>query len=94
MDMSEVIAAMRVAGRTLHAAREVEKASRLYTAIAALEGVQKDFIRLEAATLLAAEQADDEGLWFVAESVTEAYLQKALRDLATAIEGPNETGEE
>lgn len=31
-------------------------------------------------------QANDEGLWFYAESPSEAYLQKALRDLHTAIE--------
>lgn len=31
-------------------------------------------------------QAEDEGLWFVAETASEAYLQKALRDLHAAIE--------
>ncbi len=33
------------------------------------------------------EQAKDEGLWFVAETAPEAYLQKALRRLHEAIEG-------
>lgn len=33
------------------------------------------------------EQAEDEGLWFVAESISEAYLQNALRELHRAIEG-------
>jgi hypothetical protein len=33
------------------------------------------------------EQARDEGLWFVAEHVTDAYLQAALRRLHAAIEG-------
>jgi len=33
------------------------------------------------------EQAEDEGLWFRAETATEAYLQHALRRLHAAIEG-------
>lgn len=33
------------------------------------------------------EQAEDDGLWFVAETVTEAYLQQALRRLHAAVEG-------
>lgn len=33
------------------------------------------------------EQAEDEGLWFVAESITEAYLQQALRRLHAAVDG-------
>ena len=33
------------------------------------------------------EQAEDSGLWFVAESVTEDYLQRALRRLHAAVEG-------
>lgn len=32
-------------------------------------------------------QANDEGLWFIAKYSTEAYLQKALRDLHAAVEG-------
>ncbi len=32
-------------------------------------------------------QAKDEGLWFDAEYVTEAYLQTALRRLHRAVEG-------
>ena len=31
-------------------------------------------------------QAKDEGLWFVAEHATEAYLQDALRKLHAAVE--------
>lgn len=31
-------------------------------------------------------QAEDEGLWFVAETSAEAYLQEALRKLHRAIE--------
>lgn len=33
------------------------------------------------------EQAEDEGLWFKAEYITEAYLQQALRKLHALIEG-------
>ena len=36
---------------------------------------------------LLAEQANDEGLWFEAETAAEAYLQRALRRLHAAIEG-------
>ena len=35
---------------------------------------------------LVAEQAEDEGLWFIAETAPEAYVQGALRRLHTAIE--------
>lgn len=43
--------------------------------------------RLDAALKLVAEQAEDDGLWFIAERATEAYLQRALRDLHAAVEG-------
>ncbi len=33
------------------------------------------------------EQANDAGLWFIAETCTEAYLQQALRQLHVVIEG-------
>jgi hypothetical protein len=33
------------------------------------------------------EQAEDGGLWFVAETITEDYLQRALRRLHAAVEG-------
>lgn len=36
--------------------------------------------------LLVAEQCEDEGLWFVAETSSEAYLQDALRKLHELIE--------
>ena len=35
------------------------------------------------------EQAEDEGLWFIAETAPEAYLQIALRRLHAAIEEEN-----
>jgi hypothetical protein len=33
------------------------------------------------------EQAEDEGLWFIPETITEDILQRALRRLHEAIEG-------
>jgi hypothetical protein len=36
---------------------------------------------------LVSQQAEDEGLWFIAETAPEAYLQEALRKLHRAIEG-------
>ena len=35
---------------------------------------------------LVEKQANDEGLWFIAETAPEAYLQKALRELHSVIE--------
>jgi hypothetical protein len=35
---------------------------------------------------LVAEQAEDEGLWFIAQTAAEAYLQQELRRLHAAIE--------
>ena len=35
-------------------------------------------------------QAEDKGLWFVAETTSEAYLQQELRKLHTAIEAIHE----
>jgi hypothetical protein len=43
--------------------------------------------RLTVALNICDEQARDEGLWFIAERVTEAHLQAALRRLHAAIEG-------
>ena len=58
---------------------EVEAARR--ERIAALEAESK------AIKLLVAEQAEDDGLWFVARTAPEAYLQRALRQLHSVIEG-------
>lgn len=43
---------------------------------------------LAAARAVVEEQAEDEALWFEAETATEAYLQQALRELHAAIEEP------
>ena len=32
------------------------------------------------------DQANDESLWFEAHTITESYLQRALRDLHAAVE--------
>lgn len=42
--------------------------------------------RLEAIQGLVKEQAEDEGLWFIARTAPEAYLQQALRELHALIE--------
>jgi predicted transcriptional regulator len=43
--------------------------------------------QLSAAKSIAAAQADDPSLWFVATTATEAHLQHALRHLAAVVEG-------
>lgn len=43
--------------------------------------------KLHSAVELASVQAEDDGLWFIAESASEAYLQQELRKLHAAIEG-------
>lgn len=43
--------------------------------------------RIEAARAVIEEQTEDEGLWFVAKTAPEAYLQQELRRLHRAIEG-------
>ena len=42
--------------------------------------------RCQALLGLVDEQAEDDGLWFVAEHAAEAYLQQELRRLHAAIE--------
>lgn len=41
----------------------------------------------EAIKAVVDEQAEDEGLWFVPQTITEDYLQRALRKLHAVIEG-------
>jgi hypothetical protein len=43
--------------------------------------------RLSALQALVDAQAEDAGLWFVAQTAPEAYLQQELRRLHAAIEG-------
>lgn len=46
----------------------------------------EDAEKVRAACRIVDRQADDDGLWFVAEYASEAYLQAALRELHEAIE--------
>jgi hypothetical protein len=45
-----------------------------------------DADKLKKALALVDEQANDGGLWFIAEYASEAYLQDALRKLHTILE--------
>ena len=47
--------------------------------------------KLEALRKTVDEQAKDEGLWFIAKTAPEAYLQQALRRLHEIIEGKTST---
>lgn len=46
--------------------------------------------RIEIINNLIAEQAEDEGLWFMAETAPEAYLQQELRRLHAALDALSE----
>ena len=48
--------------------------------------------RIDAPKEMVAEQAKDEGLWFVARTAPEAYLQQELRRLHGLIESGIDTG--
>lgn len=43
--------------------------------------------QIERLRSLVAAMAEDDGLWFVAQTASEAYLQQELRKLCAAIEG-------
>jgi hypothetical protein len=62
--------------------REETKAERN----AALKQRDELLLRLSSCRTLVNEQAEDEGLWFVAATAAEAYLQQELRKLHAAIE--------
>ena len=53
---------------------------------AALAEARKDTERLAAAQRLVDAQAEDAGLWFIARTAPEGYLQQELRKLHAAIE--------
>ena len=46
---------------------------------------------LAEAQKLVDKQAEDEGLWFIPQTITEDYLQRALRQLHAAVEGKSPT---
>ena len=56
------------------------------------EQLARAWLCLNDARKLAAQQAEDDGLWFDAVHVTEDYLQRALRTLAAVVEGSNGEG--
>ena len=49
--------------------------------------------KLARAQALVNEQANDDGLWFMAKTPTEAYLQQKLRDIHRAVEAIREAEE-
>lgn len=51
------------------------------------EQLARAWLCLNDARKLAAQQAEDIGLWFDAMHVTEDYLQRALRTLTAVVEG-------
>ena len=53
---------------------------------ARLKEERKDAEQLKIIRQLVAQQATDEGLWFMATTLPEAYLQRELRKLAELIE--------
>lgn len=53
------------------------------------EQLARAWLWLNEARKVATAQAEDDGLWFVAQTCPEAHLQNALRELAAAIETPN-----
>ena len=42
---------------------------------------------METAKQVVDEQAQDDGLWFIPQTIAEDYLQRALRRLHAAVEG-------
>lgn len=50
---------------------------------------QEKLNRWHKADELVLEQAEDEGLWFITDDITIAYLQQELRRLHAVIEGEN-----
>lgn len=71
---------------------EVRQYLTALTAWAQQMGIQRqdeqlrDSVRAKAILDFVAKQAEDEGLWLVARTAPEAYLQKELRRLHAAIE--------
>ena len=65
---------------------DLKSKTTMYTAAGELESLKK-------ARTLVAEQAEDEGLWFIAETAPEAYLQQELRRLHKIIESDEKIGD-
>lgn len=76
---------LRKAAREFLAAVETIDAQRMHEAVGALRAALAE-PEPSRALALVHEQAEDEGLWFEAQTATEAYLQAALRELHAAVE--------
>ena len=70
------------------ARREAERKHQ--AAITALRAALAEPQEPDIAQQVVSEQAEDEGLWFVAVTASEAYLQQALRRLHAAVEGEDD----
>ena len=64
-----------------------ELLSALSVAEARIQELEAHIGRLQ---FLVDQQAEDVGLWFVAATAPEAYLQRAIRDLHTLVETTGE----
>ena len=62
----------------------LSESQRLLAIADELDAAQRDVDRLQT---IVNKQANDKALWFVAENITEHYLQTALRRLHRAVEG-------
>lgn len=72
------------------ARRGVERAADALREMAVNLRDAADCFFLSEARAIAEQQAEDDGLWFVARTAPEAYLQAALRKLHAAVEGEKE----
>ena len=50
--------------------------------------IDEKYMRWDDALAIVHEQAEDEGLWFAAQTAAEGYLQQELRRLHAAVETP------
>lgn len=66
-------------------AEELEDAQRIADHLLSLGWCRRDAV-LREARLLVNSQAEDHGLWFIAETCAEAYLQQELRKLHATVE--------
>lgn len=55
-------------------------------------GTDRNRIAADVVKQLVEKQAEDNGIWFDAETITEAYLQQQIRLLHAAIEGTDRFG--
>jgi gentisate 1,2-dioxygenase len=69
--------------RRLVAAQVAPQASEVRPLLIAYQEIQDKLKRIQA---FVNQQAEEEGLWFEAETAPEAYLQEALRELYRVIE--------